>query len=1096
MKKVKIGRHVAYVDEVQNQILNDYFASQKDIVSNSSISFAPARSPFPKWDPSKPQQYSRPIVVFDAETGHNDEILSLGAIKLAYHNVTRRLEKVDQYERYYYATETRSQGYRERLAVHGLTQGEIQRHRRAQKASYGKFYDAKEQIAFRKFIGNSVLSGHNLNNADIPWALGGQVHNSTIDTLIAMENMRGIGGNTLNEVYQDLFGKSMEAAGFAHHGAMDDTLATAQILGELLNRNDVTGASLRYVLKHAGTHIAPLDNPDVYGSSGISFGPFKGYERGPQYYISRRNLMASSEFKDPETGGLIPGMHWDNEQSEWDAYEDLKGGRRIARTESHTQWEQTFASIAGSISIAANAIQQSVSDIAGGSLAGYNAARPRQLSFLSNFVHVGEKRPSQEFLDALQALHIPSTDESAYYKSALDYAEAKQRQAPDPYRRVHGAYRDHKITKDQARNLAATDVDKLDDELHEAIETTNLWTSALTKLSEVPVFNPDRLFAAYESGLAHVMKAAHGVLPGPLYGLTDRWVDISTTNNRFHYAPFKAADNILNASHASLSMIGGAIGFGVGGPAGAFVGGLAGGAIGGVAKLGTQVVGNVQEARINRFFGQASMGMNVLGMGVDIIMMPFKSLAKATQVLAKGFGGLSALLRNQLGLSQLGNPITTMTGINQAGYQELGLLDRFLGLSKGSLNTLYEDTSRQAQLMMNSGIMNEQRMRAAARLGIFNELYVQGDYGKAISSLASRNLSASDMALVSQLDSHTMQVLQVMKDLGVTSLKDLANSRTMFYRPFTEPETSRFRKDTFEYTTFQESIGNSSRRLASSIWNAGGRNIADFVSRAFDKLATSSIWKTLSADPKETWATIKDGLEALWHSSLIPQLLNIAKTIIDGWLNVVDKLAYALAPIANELINTIMNIHIKGDPWKGYTIERRERTEGFTYEGAMSANPLNFIGYASDAKGKYFSDARGKYFSKEGALQNIAKAEEMGWLVRDPQTNEVISYKEARMRLNYANYHDYTDAVRTTAHSTVETTRGIVNKVLTDEDLLKTLERAASNVVSEVKTTIELIIKDTEGVVKTGIFNGKNSRGELSNGTVNALVYSQSVGGR
>ena len=1125
MAKIRIGEPISRKLKEAFSSTGDYFATLRQAAKYK------AEGPIHPWDPSKKNQYERPIVVFDTETGHNDEILSVGAVKIAFNKVTRQFEKVDEYERYYYATETKSRGYRERLAVHGLTQDKIRELRRQQKGlKYDKFYTAQEQIKLREFIGESIISGHNVEEADIKWALGGNIKNSVIDTLTVMENMRGRGGNKLDEVFKDVFGMSMEQKGLPHHGAMSDALATAMILGELVNRKDVTGASLRYVMKHKGTSIAPLDNPDVFGSSGVTWGPYQGYKRDPNYYISRRNLLMASEFKDPETGEPISGMHWDDEQSIWDAYEDLrgssKGGRRIAHTESMDKWAATFASMASRIDTSTRQIAQTMTDLKGSAAIDQASARPRQISFLSKFVNSDVMEQNQQFMDAAQALHIPSTDWASYYKTAQDYAlkQGKLANTLEEERnlgawsneltdfnagqkawneqwinkrlrdagRAGEALKAGRITQRQYDEVT-TSLGDVGDALDEAIKHTDMWTSALMKLGQVKAFNPDRLFEAYEKGLGHVLGAARGVIPSELLSPINRIADISMTNNRYRYAPFKAADNILNASPLTFAGIGAGIGSIIPG-VGTVVGGAVGAGVGGALKLGTQVIGNVSEAQINRHFQQMSMGMNIVGVGIDLVMMPFKALAKATTLLTRAFGLLSGQIGN---MGSLGNPLTTLTGIGYSQYQGLEVAEGMLGLGKGTLNSQFEDYARQKELLYTTGQMDQKRVVAASILGVFNDVYGSGDYGSMIDTLAKRNLSARDMALVSQLDPHSAQVLEVMKSIGATSLQQLADPTTLrgiYFNPLDSrkvwdaqsgqyvSERTAFRMDSYELGAMKGSIGNSFMRIADMVWRGGGKSLGEGINRIIAGVAEGgsfgNAWSELKELFKgnELWQTIKGGISTLWNGEIIPKLLNVASKFIDMWLTTLDHLVDVFTPFVDRFMNTIMNLKVEGDPFHGYEIKMRKQHSGYEF------------GVEGERGEKWGSGIQ----TKAGAMMVIAEAEQKGKRVWNRRTQEYLSPEQARMYVESGleTWHDYGGAFNETAHSFIGATKQGKDALFNElPAIAEAVKETAKQMATEVTTNIKLTI-ESGGRSETRTYTADG--GSMRNGNTLVTVSSYS----
>lgn len=1215
MAWIKIGKYKAYSDDQINKLVyeameKDYKSRLKDadLLSLKEINTGQA-GPFPRWDPSHPERYSRPITVFDTETGANNEIIALGAVKVVYNNLTRQFETVDTYERYYQPSVTKGKQWFEALSIHGLTPTIIHKLRKQQSRrgipSYGKHYDAQEQIAFRNFFEGSVLAGHNINNADIPWALGDYLPKSagTMDTLIALENMRGRGGNKLDEVFKDVTGKTMEQAGFGHHNAMSDTYATSVVLNALLNQKNATGASLRYVLKHPGTHIAPTDTPDVFGESQISVGPYKGYLRSPEYYISKRNMKMDDRYDifDPETKALKDGYHIDTPQdvSAEDAIQDavlrsLEAG--IPRSVDTSKVNTQFVALAQGIKDAQVQLAQSLKDMSGALRVNTASSRPATLRFLSKFASRDtDFVNNQRWMDAADALHIPTTEWSKYYKSSLDYAQVMGTESSKGIiNRVEKAYTQNRITKAQRTKILNSDFDNMDisltksieytkrrrekeaekeantyeslrefasrlsrestdnditperlrsakraerylkhgritkgqydkivssydnmdDALEEAAAKTEMFTNALKKLSTVPIFDPERIVNAQIGGMSQTLGAARGIFPSFMMNPASRTVDIIAAMKRYNYAPFKAAGNIANAAGASAPFIGSTIGGVVGGLPGAAIGG----AIGGGVNLVTQVVGNTMEAQTTRKWYQASSNMNMLGLGFDIITMPIKMLQQATKLLTKDFLRLGSLLKgftfNNLGqMSQLGNPLTTLTGIGYSDFQGLERAEVMLGLGRGSLNSMSEDFSKQMQLLYSTGQMNQRRVVASSMLGVFSDVYgPQGSLESTINNLMKKDLSPRDMALASEINSSLPQILQVMKDIGATTLSQLKNPsalRGMYFNPIRGPgeggrriwdsttgayvsERTAFRQDAYEFGAFKGSMSNTGMRIADRLWRSGGKDIANNISGILDTFASGGsfkeMWDSLrnlkvgGFSINDIWGKIQSGLDSLWSGNLLPKLAGLIQSLGDIYLSGIDRLINTLAPLINTGLNALMNLKLTGNPVTGFSVEMqkggiRERSvdvvwaKGWEHQYRDASKPytaedyleefragrLDAIVYRDVNGNKQLFDARGK----------------------TPEEREQM-YRNFKGSLAFKNYVDYTGGIKATAHEATGLARtALVETLANAPEVIEAIAGSVKRMTQEVITTVRLELVDASGKVKivTGVGNSATADG-------------------
>ena len=305
-------------------------------------------------------------------------------------------------------------------------------------------------------------------------------------------------------------------------------------------------------------------------------------------------------------------------------------------------------------------------------------------------------------------------------------------------------------------------------------------------------------------------------------------------------------------------------------------------------------------------------------------------------------------------MGQLGNPLTNLTGVGYSEYQGLGIAEHMIGLGAGTLNSVVEDFSRQKQLFYTTGSVDTNRLVAASMLGVFNDVYGAGNYTSMINKLASRNMSSSDMALLSRIDPHSAQVVQVMQDLGVTDLDKLKDPsfRGIYFNPLSDETRKRMRVANYEYSSVQESFGNSFKRIGLRIWEGGGKTIANTFNKFLASIAEGGDWrsslsklrsdiagvfgKLFDAGDKDWVSTIKTKMGELWDK-VLPVIKPVVDGFIDLWVDGIKRLYDSLKPYLNTFLNLISGIKITGDPFKGYRVELPEFMREMKYSAGDSA---------------------------------------------------------------------------------------------------------------------------------------------------------------
>ena len=177
---------------------------------------------------------SRPVTFFDVETGPHNEPIQLAAVKGVFNKQTGKFQIIDKFTRYFTGDPSTyaSQEWAVLQELHGITPETAA----LRGKKYGRWGE-RHLNAFKAFIGDSVLAGHNIEEFDIPTVFGQQsVSNDIIDTLHIARNIRGQGVNKLGQLFALTTGQSMRQAGFSAHDALGDVMANTRMFEGWLNR--------------------------------------------------------------------------------------------------------------------------------------------------------------------------------------------------------------------------------------------------------------------------------------------------------------------------------------------------------------------------------------------------------------------------------------------------------------------------------------------------------------------------------------------------------------------------------------------------------------------------------------------------------------------------------------------------------------------------------------------------------------------------------------------------------------------------------------------------------------------------------------------
>lgn len=1013
--------------------------------------------------------YTRPVTVTDIETGHNDQVISVAALKGVVDKRTGEFRVVDVYERYYEPDKTYSASFNMSREVHGLTADKITKLRAAQGATYNNKYDQSEARDLMSFMKGSLVVGHNVEEFDFSrLGIASALQDEDIlDTLVWAENA-GIrpGQRGLAKVFKRLTGRTLKQAGYSHHFGFHDVLSNAEVFAAMYRQKGKIGRDVRFVTNKRGYSYGAYE--DAMGTAVIKGGYYKGRGAGGlEYYMheddeeSNEDSVFEYDYDDNGNRVLPDGYSWSDEMvaggDETGDYGTLMSAQLAQQYQAMTealretkeatigfkihQQNQLIRSLAGkdrdvaekylrglsygekeieimmaqmeplridrerkeskkkfetaakqreSADFFINHLYRSgeitkadwtwLSDI-NNDASGFapqeviDFARERKTERTARIKEVQARKGEQEAADlgnlnafaqelsenniygvfdrkdALKrAARHAEMEEAAEYGNWRSYARDLTEEETEGFDRnaalkkiryLDRAERHHDITKEQKAELdnLIGSFDDLRDATEDMIEANQRLEKTYRAIASIKPYDINRLIGTAHEQWGGVKGAARGVVPDFIRTPLSRLGDAALNAVDRSVSPWNAVQRVWNSGVGSA--VTGGLTAGLGLP------GLGiGAAISGGINTITQIGGNTAQSKLEMFGLSLQNNLNTLGAMVSWIATPFQLLHKATKLLTGSFGGLSYKINNIMGngismMSQMGNPLTELTGVDYASYAGSNALDFASLLNKGSTNSVYEDFAYQKAGMM-YGDIDFRRMRSAAMLGVFDKVYMgTGNTREDFTSTANSLLNtlrtdpskrADVMYLAKSISSSLPAMLHSANMLGVEDISTLMNpkNRGMYWTPMSSNEERKFRWTQYEYSAASEQFGFSKMRIANKLWDAFGRDLYNGVNIVVDKLASgdwrgalkgaAEIWDTFKEKFKKGWNAVKDyitgeeGEDTGWGKSfkilglqLTNIMLGVAKTVVNIW----DTIIKQLASKAQGLIAYLSTVQIK-----------------------------------------------------------------------------------------------------------------------------------------------------------------------------------------
>ena len=558
----------------------------------------------------------------------------------------------------------------------------------------------------------------------------------------------------------------------------------------------------------------------------------------------------------------------------------------------------------------------------------------------------------QDVEDSRKEMARQAKENEANVKAIQDLAKAQEQFEYDKNRKVNRALRHGQITGDQAEQLKLADsYDTLDDAMDETILKNQKLEAVLKSIASIPMYNFNRLEQVAKSEMGGIFSAARGIVPDFVLRPTQRLGSAFFNNLDTRLAGVRGITNTWSAVAPAL---GAAIGSVVPG-----IGTLTGAAIGGVIGGITQGYGNYREAQFTQMGEGIQNNLNTLGFLQEMILMPFRLLKQAISGLVKAFGLLAGavtalrgiMINGLASLTQMGNPLSEMTGVNYGGYYGSKIADAASLLSAGTLNSAYEDFAKQQQQLYTTGKLDTNRLVAASMLGVFDKVYGptddwEGSFASMVNKLHSDMKSQSPsqkqqtMMLANTINPALGSVLQTMNTLGVDSYESLKRPTNIFMRSESAIAGWRpgWQKAQWEYQAVGSQWGVTKGRIATSLWNTAGRPVYNVFNRVMDSVANamengkwnniidivkagaSELWSTVRqifdiGDVKSLFGSIKDGLLdgataviELFRTKVMPKIFDVWDAISSYMIDKFTDLLSFLSTIrvdAKELLKLI-----------------------------------------------------------------------------------------------------------------------------------------------------------------------------------------------
>lgn len=506
--------------------------------------------------------------------------------------------------------------------------------------------------------------------------------------------------------------------------------------------------------------------------------------------------------------------------------------------------------------------------------------------------------------------HELDRDASKHYGLYKDYRRGKIKAEDYAYMVNTGA-----IHSDDA-------ISNLYKKIDEGAESTKRWTNAIDafKQSVGGVYDFKRWIDAGHEQSKGVLGALKGLVPSEVLGVGARF------NEAFfgaHYADYygkrKIIEPITKIGNAAI-----AAGFALA----PFTGGaslIASGIGAGVSGI-TQAVGTYGENKIKEKGQILQSTIHLLGGTMDTILLPFRVLGKVLRTVIKSFLALSGLiggitikgLRNMM---DMGNPLTSYTGMDYTEYRASVAGDYGALLRKGSLESLRNTFTTDARGLYTVGKLNTNKIVAASMLGVFGDLYNPTSGGDPVASIANKAYKNMKGASAEEKS----RIMYLLGEIGGSELQNLVqsmNTLNMSYEDITNPAKrgvtwtnrndenlrKRFQLDQYEFQSIGENIKWNGMRIADKLWVKIGKPVYNGLNDIIELIADNN-WQGVFDKLKDFWKQVKDWWDNDKDVQDIKNIFNKPiQGLTDGIINGFQSIGTEILKITQKVMHSMWDI--------------------------------------------------------------------------------------------------------------------------------------------------------------------------------------------
>ena len=444
---------------------------------------------------------------------------------------------------------------------------------------------------------------------------------------------------------------------------------------------------------------------------------------------------------------------------------------------------------------------------------------------------------------------------------------------------------------------------------------------AWENMSKAYDFN--NVYSTAYSQINGTVGAAQGVLPNFMMNPLRRGAaaiingyEIDRARYNYYARWAKTGRNIATVAG---SLIGAAI------PGMGPIGGVLGASIGaGVGEIGTDLYNNWLWRKEKRYteIGQTMQNsLNTFGLlkSVSGLDVAFSALTKTVKWATLGLVGM--VTKGLHSMQSLGNPITTLSGVDYRNYQVYGRMDRMFGFSNGTINSSIENFALQQKRMYTYGQMDIDRVVAASMLGVFGSVYANGgdpktNYEATVNKIASSGITDTKISWAAMIDKTLPQILQIMKDMNAKSLQDVYKQSGVSFNELTDSERRQMRRVSFGYRTALSNISTSWQRMGAALWDGGLNRLFDRFGKWIEAIAQNAgVWiakinPLITAFDKlfEAFKTGDSNAIQEAFKNLKEELGKIFDNLKEPIAKVVSGLSVALLAGVQTMIPTIANM--------------------------------------------------------------------------------------------------------------------------------------------------------------------------------------------